>query len=218
MSKIASSGLQTPMMTISLKSVSLIRRISPCRCSGVVYSGRLMSSLYSSGAKPGWPPPTMAAYYVFLSINSIDVYMATRTVRTYHLSSPSDFDGNFSSTALNRASASSSVGSRGIGISLVAILSFSCSCSEWLCCLMHPIFCHCATSEHVSFHSTALGRSEWGRVFRTRRRQRGKCNPTLSETTQSPRHIFSVLSLRIDTRVIVYMFLDYAWIVSNMTA
>jgi hypothetical protein len=40
----------------------------------------------------------------------------------YHLSSPSDFDGNFSSTALNSASASSSVGSRGIGISLLDIL------------------------------------------------------------------------------------------------
>jgi hypothetical protein len=40
----------------------------------------------------------------------------------YHLSSPSDFDGNFSSTALKSARASSSVGSRGIGISLLAIM------------------------------------------------------------------------------------------------
>jgi hypothetical protein len=42
----------------------------------------------------------------------------------YHLSSPSVFDGNFSSTDLNSASASSSVGSRGIGSSLLVILSF----------------------------------------------------------------------------------------------
>lgn len=45
------------------------------------------------------------------------------TARRYHLSSPSVLAGNFSSIALNKARASSAVGSRGTGVEVVVVVA-----------------------------------------------------------------------------------------------